>query len=213
MGCAVAGRLDNSTVISLLLRVDRRSAIILFDAMCVLCSANAQFVLRHDRRRRFKLASMQGEVGAALFKRHGIDPADPDTILVVDGDRVLRDSDAVLAIYAGLGWPWRAAGVLRLVPKAVTTLASVHLDLPCYDRRAVDGLLVPSAAIAAISARLAAMSVPERAQPALHRPGTRRSGGGRLRDPGRDPRVMARRAAGRGRSRHPRGHPALADGA
>lgn len=92
-------------------------AIILFDAMCVLCSANAQFVLRHDRRGQFRLASMQGPVGAALFREHGIDPADPDTILVIDGDRVWRDSDAVLAIYSELGWPWRAAGWLRAVPR------------------------------------------------------------------------------------------------
>lgn len=91
--------------------------IILFDAQCVLCSANAQFVLRRDRARRFRLASMQGEVGEALFRAHGIDPADPDTILVVEGARVRRDSDAVLAIWTGLGWPWRAAGLLRFVPR------------------------------------------------------------------------------------------------
>lgn len=47
--------------------------IILFDAECVLCSANAQFILRHDRARRFRLAGMQDEVGAALFRRHGIE--------------------------------------------------------------------------------------------------------------------------------------------
>lgn len=99
--------------------MDPKPAIILFDAMCVLCSANARFILRHDRRRRFRLALMQGEVGADLFRRHGIDPADPDTILVVDGDRVLRNSDAVLAIYAELGWPWRAAAWLRTLPRGL----------------------------------------------------------------------------------------------
>jgi predicted DCC family thiol-disulfide oxidoreductase YuxK len=35
-------------------------SIILFDAECVLCSANAQFILRHDRGRRFRLAAMRG---------------------------------------------------------------------------------------------------------------------------------------------------------
>lgn len=93
--------------------------IIVFDAVCVLCSANARFVLRHDKRGHFLLAAMQGEVGSDLFRRHGIDPADPETLILVDGDRLLRDSDAVLAIYAALGWPWRAAAVLRLVPRSL----------------------------------------------------------------------------------------------
>ncbi len=91
--------------------------VIVFDALCVLCSANARFVLKHDRREHFRLASMQGEIGAALCRRFGIDPANPETIILVDGDDIRRDSGAVLAIYAGLGWPWRAAAALRLVPR------------------------------------------------------------------------------------------------
>ncbi len=90
--------------------------IILFDAECVLCSANAQFVLKHDATGIFRLASMQGEVGSALYRAHGMDPKDPVSILVVDGDKVLRDSDAVLSIYEGLGYPWRLMAVFRLVP-------------------------------------------------------------------------------------------------
>ena len=94
-------------------------SIIVFDAECVLCSANAQFVLRHDRRGRFRLASMQGEVGAGLYRRFGIDPAAPETLIVVTGDRALRDSAAIFAIWSGLGWPWRGLTVLRLVPRFV----------------------------------------------------------------------------------------------
>lgn len=44
----------------------------------------------------------------------------------------------------------------------VTTLASVHLDLPRYDRRAIDGIHVPAAAMRAISQRLAGMSLMDR---------------------------------------------------
>ena len=44
----------------------------------------------------------------------------------------------------------------------VTTLASVHLELPHYDRQAVDGLIVPSQAMREVCARLATMSASDR---------------------------------------------------
>ena len=45
----------------------------------------------------------------------------------------------------------------------VTTLASVHLALPSYDRRAVDGLMVPSDSMRQISRMMSGMSPHERA--------------------------------------------------
>jgi exopolyphosphatase/guanosine-5'-triphosphate,3'-diphosphate pyrophosphatase len=45
----------------------------------------------------------------------------------------------------------------------VTTLAALHLDLLRYDRRQIDGLILQPGAIAAVSARLRAMSNAERA--------------------------------------------------
>ncbi|MEY2942229.1 MAG: hypothetical protein RLY97_243 [Pseudomonadota bacterium] len=57
-----------------------------------------------------------------------------------------------------------AYGGLRLLGTSgtVTTLASVHLNLPQYDRSAVDGLVVPAAAMRDISTKLAEMSIAER---------------------------------------------------
>ena len=45
----------------------------------------------------------------------------------------------------------------------VTTLASLYLELPSYDRKAVDGLIVPAPAMRDISARLSVMTPFERA--------------------------------------------------
>ena len=58
----------------------------------------------------------------------------------------------------------RAPDPIRLLGTSgtVTTLASLHLELPQYDRRAVDGLIVPSLAMRDISTRLSRMSAPER---------------------------------------------------
>ena len=46
----------------------------------------------------------------------------------------------------------------------VTTLASVHLGLASYDRRAIDGLVVPAEAMRSISADLSRRSLAERAK-------------------------------------------------
>ena len=52
-------------------------------------------------------------------------------------------------------------GPMRLLGTSgtVTTLASLHLDLPHYDRRAVDGLIVPAASMREISERLSTLSI------------------------------------------------------
>ncbi len=56
------------------------------------------------------------------------------------------------------------SGRLRLLGTSgtVTTLASLHLDLPSYDRRAVDGLIVPAVSMRDISERLSTMAIEER---------------------------------------------------
>jgi exopolyphosphatase/guanosine-5'-triphosphate,3'-diphosphate pyrophosphatase len=57
-----------------------------------------------------------------------------------------------------------SADTLRLLGTSgtVTTLASLHLDLPHYDRRAVDGLIVPAQSMREISTQLSGLSIEER---------------------------------------------------
>ncbi|WP_115366671.1 Ppx/GppA phosphatase family protein [Alteripontixanthobacter maritimus] len=60
----------------------------------------------------------------------------------------------------------RTAEHIRLLGTSgtVTTLASLHLELPQYDRRAVDGLIVPSQSMRDISDRLSGLSPAERGE-------------------------------------------------
>ncbi|WP_423141600.1 Ppx/GppA phosphatase family protein [Parablastomonas sp. CN1-191] len=76
--------------------------------------------------------------------------------------RTVGDS---LAAFADSLGPARASSAgLRLLGTSgtVTTLASVHLGLPQYDRSAVDGLVMPTAAMQAITERIAGMSLSDR---------------------------------------------------
>ncbi len=103
--------------------IPRDHPIIVFDGMCVLCSANAQFVLKRDRKAKFRLTAMQDEAGAQIMRENGIDPADPESFVLIDaaqdGGRVWKNSDAVLHMWSELGWPWRLGGVFKLIPRAL----------------------------------------------------------------------------------------------
>lgn len=103
--------------------VPRDRPIIVFDGVCVLCTANAQFVLKHDHKARFRLAAMQDAVGAAIMRHGGLDPDDPTSFILLDseedGGLVWMNSDAVLHMWAELGWPWRAAMIFKLVPRVL----------------------------------------------------------------------------------------------
>lgn len=87
--------------------------------------------------------------------------------------KLVRDSLAPLAERA-MAWLERAApeAPLRLLGTSgtVTTLASLHLELPQYDRSAVDGLIVQSDSMRNLCASLAVMTpVQRRSQPCIGR--------------------------------------------
>jgi exopolyphosphatase/guanosine-5'-triphosphate,3'-diphosphate pyrophosphatase len=78
--------------------------------------------------------------------------------------KLVRDSFADFAQRISPKRLSRPITELRLLGTSgtVTTLASLHLDLPQYDRRAVDGLIVPSQDMRAISEKLSSMSPEQR---------------------------------------------------
>ena len=93
--------------------------VVVFDGVCHLCSGWVQFLLRHDRTRRYVFAPMQGDTGQRLMREHGIDPNDPSSFLLVRDGRAQTDSGAVIGVVTGLGGAWKLAGILRAVPRAL----------------------------------------------------------------------------------------------
>ncbi len=97
---------------------DDGHAVVVFDGVCVLCSGWVGFLLERDARRELRFASVQSAAGAALLRQHGESPADPQTLLLVDGGRCYKQTDAIRRILAKLSLPWRLAGsALGWVPR------------------------------------------------------------------------------------------------
>lgn len=92
--------------------------IIVFDAQCLLCNGWVKFLLRHDAKGVFRFASIQGTQGARLLAEAGLKVEGLETLLLVDDEGSWQHTEAILRILRGLGWPWRLALVLRIVPAA-----------------------------------------------------------------------------------------------
>ncbi|MFD1981952.1 thiol-disulfide oxidoreductase DCC family protein [Mesorhizobium newzealandense] len=95
---------------------EARHPLIVFDGVCVLCSGFVRMVVRLDRKSRFRFATAQSPFGEALFKKHGLRTVSYETNLVLVDGAAFTQLDSFVAVMAELGWPWRAAKVLLLLP-------------------------------------------------------------------------------------------------
>ena len=92
---------------------------LLFDGVCTLCNASIQWVLKHDKKNRFRFAALQSDTGRMLLERVGLSNEKLETVVLVDGDRFFTHSDAVLEIARRLGGIWSLARVGRIVPRPI----------------------------------------------------------------------------------------------
>jgi len=105
--------------------MDDANPIILYDGVCGLCNRLVQFLLRHDKRKHLRFASLQSDFAGAVLRRHGLDPKDLDTFHFVENydrqnERVFDRSAAVLKAGRALGGVWAMlASVASLLPRAL----------------------------------------------------------------------------------------------
>jgi predicted DCC family thiol-disulfide oxidoreductase YuxK len=91
--------------------------IILFDGFCNLCSGTVKFIIRNDRKAVFKFAALQSPVIQQLFKKHGLLNNSADTFVYFKEGVVHIKSKAALEVLKTLGWPWKTAYLLIVIPK------------------------------------------------------------------------------------------------
>ena len=91
--------------------------IILFDAICVLCNAWTEFLIKYDVDARFKLASVQSDTGQAILKYYQMPTDHFDTMLVVKNGQMYTESTAFLKVIEDLGQPFSSLKVGYVMPK------------------------------------------------------------------------------------------------
>ena len=97
--------------------LNRGQTAVLFDGTCKLCNGWAKFIIRHDRRRRIQLATVQSVQGQQLLRWAGLPTDDFNTIVLIADNRFFVRSDAMFEILARLPRPWPWFKLARFVPK------------------------------------------------------------------------------------------------
>ncbi|ASV66642.1 MULTISPECIES: thiol-disulfide oxidoreductase DCC family protein [Cytobacillus] len=94
------------------------SKIILFDGECNFCDQSVQFILKRDHQGDFYFASLQGENGQSLLRKHEIDPA-TDSFIYIEDDRAYDQSTAVIKVLQQLRGMWKLIAAFSIIPKPI----------------------------------------------------------------------------------------------
>ncbi|MBT2729955.1 thiol-disulfide oxidoreductase DCC family protein [Bacillus sp. ISL-75] len=89
--------------------------IILFDGVCNLCNNSVKFIIKRDTSGYFKFASLQGETGQRLLKKHSLN-YDLNSFVLIEKEKVYIKSSAALRVCSQLGGAWRILSMFRFLP-------------------------------------------------------------------------------------------------
>lgn len=89
--------------------------IILFDGVCNLCNNSVKFIIKRDTSGYFKFASLQGETGQRLLKKHSLN-YDLNSFVLIEKEKVYIKSSAALRVCSKLGGAWRILSIFRFLP-------------------------------------------------------------------------------------------------
>lgn len=85
--------------------------IIFYDGLCGLCDKSVQFVLKHDKLKLFRFATLQSD-----FAYNTIGQQQTDSFVLLDRNKIYLESTAALLTLKKLGGPWRLLAVFLIVP-------------------------------------------------------------------------------------------------
>jgi predicted DCC family thiol-disulfide oxidoreductase YuxK len=97
--------------------------ILLFDGVCNLCNGAVQFIIKRDKKAKFRFAALQSETGHQLLSDFQLSDEYLSTLVLVENGKVYLRSDAVLRIAKSLGGFWSLAYGFIIIPRFIRDAA------------------------------------------------------------------------------------------
>lgn len=96
--------------------------VILFDGVCNLCSNSVQFVIKRDKKKIFKFASLQSSFGQALLKKYQLPGTGFNSFILFQNSKVYSKSTGALMVARQLSGGWSLLYLLIIIPSFIRNI-------------------------------------------------------------------------------------------
>lgn len=72
--------------------------ILLFDGVCNFCNSTVNFVIKHDKKDKFRFAPLQSESGNTISNKFNLNASNLDTMILIENGIVYTKSSAALRV-------------------------------------------------------------------------------------------------------------------
>lgn len=93
--------------------------VILFDGVCNLCNASVQYIIKHDKRRLFRFASLQSAFGEKLLKKNNLPANAFNSFILFKNNIIYTRSTAALLVAKELAGSIKLLYVFMVIPKFI----------------------------------------------------------------------------------------------
>ncbi|OUS00939.1 thiol-disulfide oxidoreductase [Flavobacteriales bacterium 33_180_T64] len=106
-----------------MINLPKHKQLILFDGVCNLCNSSIQYVIKHDKKDKFRFAPLQSEIGKQIIEHYNIDLLKIDSILLYSQKNGLSSkSTAALKVAKQLGFPRNLMAIFFIIPTFIRNI-------------------------------------------------------------------------------------------
>lgn len=90
--------------------------LVLFDGVCNLCNRSVQFILKRDKKKRFRFATLQGDTAKRILAAAGLKADELNSFILVENGKIYTRSSGALRLCRKLSGAWPLLYGFIIVP-------------------------------------------------------------------------------------------------
>ncbi len=94
-------------------------SVIFYDGHCKLCNRAVNFIIKHDKTKKFRFAPLQSDLAKDAMSGTQMYKQNPDSIVYLENKKFYQQSTAILRVMKKLGRGWQLLYALIIIPRFI----------------------------------------------------------------------------------------------